>query len=205
MTFRGLKNACNLLWLDKAIPVILRSLWMVLCFSRVVLSSKLNKKNCRAFSLLERIEWAYSHAPKSGIISESQRKYFLTENQQILRSLCFLLVDGGDGGDRGGPGAHEPGQGWAGRTHCQHRLPRRHRGVPKSTSFRRNILLAMLWIRIRMDPPYFGNLDPHPEVICWIWNRIHINLQIISQNVWNMSLFEHFLRVWSFIWKIWSG
>jgi hypothetical protein len=24
------------------------------------------------------------------------------------------------------------------------------------------MLLAVLWIRIRVDPPYFANLDPHP-------------------------------------------
>jgi hypothetical protein len=64
-----------------------------------------------------------------------------------------------------------------------------------------------------MDPHHFGNLDPHPDphphqkkimiririririkVISWIRNRILIciNLQMTSQNVWNMSRFEHF-------------
>jgi hypothetical protein len=32
----------------------------------------------------------------------------------------------------------------------------------------------------------------HIEVICWI--RIRINLQMTSQYVWNMSLFEHFFN-----------
>jgi hypothetical protein len=62
----------------------------------------------------------------------------------------------------------------------------------------------VLWIRIRMDPHNFGNLEPHPDphqikiqtriciririkVISWI--RIRIILQMTSQNVWNMSLF----------------
>jgi hypothetical protein len=42
---------------------------------------------------------------------------------------------------------------------------------------------AVLWIRI------------HIKVISWI--RIRINFQITSQNVWNMSLFEHLLNVLS--------
>ncbi len=51
------------------------------------------------------------------------------------------------------------------------------------------------WIRIKYIP------DPHPyqhririKVISWIRNRIliRINLQMASQNVWNMSLFECF-------------
>jgi hypothetical protein len=58
---------------------------------------------------------------------------------------------------------------------------------------------AVLWIRIRMDPHHFGNLDPysdpHPhqlkirkrfriKVISWIRNRIRIriNSQMTSQN-----------------------
>jgi hypothetical protein len=52
------------------------------------------------------------------------------------------------------------------------------------------------------DPHLFGNLDPHPhqikllvrigiKVISWIRKliRIRINLQMTSQNVWNISLF----------------
>jgi hypothetical protein len=59
-----------------------------------------------------------------------------------------------------------------------------------------------------LDPHHFGYLDPHPDpqqikiririkVISWIWNGngIRINLQMKSQNVWNMSLFSHFSRV----------
>jgi hypothetical protein len=66
-----------------------------------------------------------------------------------------------------------------------------------------------------VDPHHFCNLDPHPDphqhqlkikirilsririkVIGWIRNRIriHINLQMTSQNVWNMSLYEHFFK-----------
>ncbi len=63
---------------------------------------------------------------------------------------------------------------------------------------------AVLWIRIRIDPHHFGNLNLHPDqhphqikiririnLISWVRNRIRIriNLQITSQNVWNMSLF----------------
>jgi hypothetical protein len=67
---------------------------------------------------------------------------------------------------------------------------------------------------MRIQNPDFGNLDPHPhqikiririkkiriciririKVISWIRNWIHINLQMASQNVWNMSLFEQFLK-----------
>ncbi len=56
-----------------------------------------------------------------------------------------------------------------------------------------------------MDPHNFGNLDPHQikiriririKVISWIRCRfrIRINLQMTRQNVWNMSLFEHFFK-----------
>jgi hypothetical protein len=47
-----------------------------------------------------------------------------------------------------------------------------------------HILVAVLWIRIRI------------KVIGWIRNRIwiHINLQMTGQNVWYMSLFEHFFK-----------
>ncbi len=54
----------------------------------------------------------------------------------------------------------------------------------------------------------YKNPDVHPrqikfriririKVIRWI--RIRVNLQMTSQNVWNMSLFEHFSRVWPLI------
>jgi hypothetical protein len=39
---------------------------------------------------------------------------------------------------------------------------------------------AVLWIRI------------HAKVIRWI--RIRIHLEMTSQNVWKMSLFEHFFQ-----------
>jgi hypothetical protein len=58
-----------------------------------------------------------------------------------------------------------------------------------------------------LDPHHSGNLDPHPhqikiriririKVISWFLTRIgiRINLQMISQNVWNKSLFEHFFK-----------
>jgi hypothetical protein len=68
---------------------------------------------------------------------------------------------------------------------------------------------AVLWIRrirIRMDPHHFCNLDPHPHQIkkqdsdphqSDSWIRIRINFQMTSQNVRNMSLFEHFFKVLS--------
>jgi hypothetical protein len=45
---------------------------------------------------------------------------------------------------------------------------------------------AILWIRIRIQI----------KVISWIWIRIHINLQMTSQNVLNMTIFEHFFKDW---------
>jgi hypothetical protein len=77
---------------------------------------------------------------------------------------------------------------------------------------------------VEPDPHHFGKLDPHPDplshqikirisqhqnphqmkisilirikVISWLQNRIRIriNLQMTSQNVWNMSLIEHFCK-----------
>jgi hypothetical protein len=62
------------------------------------------------------------------------------------------------------------------------------------------------------DPHQFGNLDLHQikimiwsriririKVISWIQNRIwiSINLQMTSQNVWHMSLIEHFFKALS--------
>jgi hypothetical protein len=57
---------------------------------------------------------------------------------------------------------------------------------------------------VNLDPHHFGadNLDPHPhqiknriririKMISWIRNRIRINFQMTSQNVWNISLFKH--------------
>jgi hypothetical protein len=52
------------------------------------------------------------------------------------------------------------------------------------------------------DLHHFGNLDPHQIKIRI---RIRINLQMTSQNVWNISLFEHFLKSFAFIWKLGSG
>jgi hypothetical protein len=58
-------------------------------------------------------------------------------------------------------------------------------------------LVPVLWIRIRirMDLLQFGNRI-RIKVISLIRNRIwiRISLQMTSQNVWNLSLFEHFLE-----------
>ncbi len=51
------------------------------------------------------------------------------------------------------------------------------------------------WIRIKLK----GRIRIPIKVICWI--RIQINFQMTSQNVWNMSLFEHFFKVLSFCLK----
>jgi hypothetical protein len=65
---------------------------------------------------------------------------------------------------------------------------------------------------VEPDLHHFGNLDPHPDphplgikirtwirikVMSWIRNRIRIriNLQMTSQNDWNISLFVHFSMV----------
>ncbi len=52
---------------------------------------------------------------------------------------------------------------------------------------------SLLWIRIRI----IFRIRILIKVISWI--RIRINLQITSQNVWNMSLFR------AFIWELGSG
>jgi hypothetical protein len=41
------------------------------------------------------------------------------------------------------------------------------------------------------DPHQIERQDPDPGI------RIRINLQMTSQNVWNVSLFEHFFKVLS--------
>jgi hypothetical protein len=54
-----------------------------------------------------------------------------------------------------------------------------------------------------MDLHHFGSLDPHQmklririKLISWIRNRIRINLQMPSQNLWNnepiLALFQRF-------------
>jgi hypothetical protein len=53
---------------------------------------------------------------------------------------------------------------------------------------------AVLRIRIRIKMK--GRIRLCIKKISWI--RIRINMQTPSQNVWNMSLFEHFFRVFSF-------
>jgi hypothetical protein len=104
-----------------------------------------------------------------------------------------------------------------------HRAQENHPGgrgktIPSSYSASGGqMLYSVLWIRIRirirMDPHQFGNLDPHPDphlhqikiwiririricikLISWIRIRIRINLQMTSQKVLKMSLFEHFFK-----------
>jgi hypothetical protein len=55
---------------------------------------------------------------------------------------------------------------------------------------------AVLWIRIYMDPHHVGNPDPDPHQSDKLdpEPRNRINLQMRRQNVWNMSLFEHFFK-----------
>jgi hypothetical protein len=64
----------------------------------------------------------------------------------------------------------------------------------------------VLRIRIRMDPHQIERKDPDPHQSDKLdpdphqsdnGIRIRINLQKASQNVWNMSLFEHFFKVLS--------
>ncbi len=52
-------------------------------------------------------------------------------------------------------------------------------------------------IRIKLK----GRIRIRIKVISWIRIRKRINLQMASQNVWNMSLFEHFFKVLSLYWK----
>ncbi len=80
----------------------------------------------------------------------------------------------------------------------------------------------MLFSRfVDLHPQHFVNLDLHQiqiqiriririEAISWIQNRIHINLQMTSKNVRDMSLFEHFFKGLSLylearIWESASG
>jgi hypothetical protein len=50
-------------------------------------------------------------------------------------------------------------------------------------------------LRIRIRIKLKGRICIRIKVIIWI--RIHIKLQMTSQNVWNMSLFEYFFKVLS--------
>ncbi len=68
-------------------------------------------------------------------------------------------------------------------------------------------------IRIRIKLKGRIQIPIRIKVISWIRIRIRINLQMTSQNVWNISLFELFLKVLSFYlearnrskWKVGSG
>jgi hypothetical protein len=60
----------------------------------------------------------------------------------------------------------------------------------------------VLWIRIRIKMKGRIRISIHINGISWIqirikvisWIRIRITLQMTSQNVWKMSLFEHFFK-----------
>jgi hypothetical protein len=58
--------------------------------------------------------------------------------------------------------------------------------TPKKTLLNQSML--WIWIRIKSK----GRIRIRIKGIGWI--RIRINLQMTSQNVWNMSIFEHFSR-----------
>ncbi len=97
--------------------------------------------------------------------------------------------------------------------------------VPEMHSFKEDHIPpygTVLWIRIRMDPHHFGNLDPHPDsdphkikfriririkVISWIRNRSGSasiwRWQAKMYGIWAYS--SIFSRVWAFIWKLGSG
>jgi hypothetical protein len=66
-------------------------------------------------------------------------------------------------------------------------------------------IILVTWIRIASNKNTDPHLDPHQikitnriciKVINWIRKRIriHMSLHMTSQNVWNMSLFEHFFN-----------
>ncbi len=60
-------------------------------------------------------------------------------------------------------------------------------------------------LRIRIRIKWKGRIRIRIKVISWIririkvasWIRIHISLPTTSQSVWNVSLFEHFFKVFS--------
>jgi hypothetical protein len=56
-----------------------------------------------------------------------------------------------------------------------------------------NKLRPVLWIQIRIKLKGRIRIRIHINVISWI----RVNLQMTSQNVWKMSLFEHFVKVLS--------
>jgi hypothetical protein len=76
--------------------------------------------------------------------------------------------------------------------------------------FFNNSLMTLIGSSV-VDPDPHPDPHPHPhqrkiriqiriKVISWIRNRIgiHIDLQMTSQNVWNMILFKHFFKGVSF-------
>ncbi len=54
-------------------------------------------------------------------------------------------------------------------------------------------VISWIWIRIRIKVKGMIRIRIRIKVIRWI----RINLQMTSQNVWKMSLFEHFFKVLS--------
>jgi hypothetical protein len=67
---------------------------------------------------------------------------------------------------------------------------------------RKLCFLLMLRIRIRMDPHQverYGRIRNRIWILMKVISciRIRIHWQMTSQNVWNMSLFEHFFNVLS--------
>ncbi len=62
------------------------------------------------------------------------------------------------------------------------------------------------WIRIRVPIKVASRIRIQIRILVTsrIQIRIRINLQMTSQNVLNMSLFEHFSSFWAFIWKLGS-
>ncbi len=72
-----------------------------------------------------------------------------------------------------------------------------HQGwIPQICLFYNIVAVLLIRFWIRMDPHQLkGRMRIRIKIISW--NRIHIKIQMKSQNAWNMSLFEHFLKVLS--------
>ncbi len=70
-------------------------------------------------------------------------------------------------------------------------------------SLTKNSVCDLFQIRIRQGLKLKGRIRIWINAISWIRIRIHISLQMTSQNVWQMSLFKHFFKVEPF-WKLGS-
>jgi hypothetical protein len=68
------------------------------------------------------------------------------------------------------------------------------KNVYNQTSNRNDIMLCRVRVQcVIRDPHYITiRIRIHIRIRIKSWIRIRINLQMTSQNVWNMSLFEHF-------------